>query len=56
MLLDEKINNYLPQIKLEDPKIVGFDLFMDERVAKSSPSTVFQSGIWVRISFRLTAV
>ncbi|HAK44796.1 MAG TPA: hypothetical protein DCO79_02590 [Spirochaeta sp.] len=29
-LLDERINNYLPKVKLGNPGLVGFDLFMDE--------------------------
>ncbi len=30
MLLDERINNFLPNVKLDSPELKGVDLFMDE--------------------------
>ncbi|MDC7225409.1 MAG: class I SAM-dependent RNA methyltransferase [Spirochaetales bacterium] len=30
MLLDDRINDFLPQVRLGNPGLVGFDLFMDE--------------------------
>lgn len=31
MLLDDKINNFLPLVKLDNSKLVGFDLFIDDK-------------------------